>query len=88
MTLSLPVVIAAVALIVILLALLLRGGTLSRRDLLQPPRIVTLTPELESEVAQLLAAGEKIDAIKRVREETGAGLKEAKDVVEKLATER
>ena len=36
----------------------------------------------EGEVRRLLAAGKKIEAIKLVRERTGLGLKEAKDLVE------
>lgn len=39
---------------------------------------------LESELIELLQAGRKIEAIKRFRAETGAGLKEAKDAVEAL----
>lgn len=38
--------------------------------------------QLRAEVQHLLAAGQKIHAIKLYRERTGAGLKEAKDVVE------
>ena len=88
MTLSLPLVIAVIALIVIMLALLLRGVTISHTDLLQAPRIVMLSPELEGEVADLLVSGQKIEAIKRVREETDAGLKEAKDLIEKIEMRR
>ena len=33
---------------------------------------------------RLAAAGQKIQAIKRLREETGLGLKEAKDIVDRL----
>ncbi|MBO9575853.1 MAG: ribosomal protein L7/L12 [Sphingobium sp.] len=40
--------------------------------------------ELEAQVRALLADGNKIDAIKLVRETTGLGLKEAKDFVEAL----
>ncbi len=40
--------------------------------------------ELEAEVRVMLANGEKIEAIKLVREVTGLGLKEAKDYVEGL----
>jgi len=36
------------------------------------------------EVMRLAAAGQKIQAIKRLREETGMGLKQAKDVVDQL----
>lgn len=39
---------------------------------------------LEQEVQQLLSQNRKIEAIKRVREETGYGLKQAKDYVERL----
>jgi hypothetical protein len=39
----------------------------------------------EREVLDLLRRGEKIEAIKRVRQWTGLGLKEAKDAVEALA---
>ena len=39
----------------------------------------------EAELLRMLQAGEKIQAIKRYREWTGAGLKEAKDAVEGLA---
>lgn len=38
--------------------------------------------ELSDKTRQALAAGRKIDAIKQVREETGLGLKEAKELVE------
>ena len=40
---------------------------------------------LEGELLDLLRKGRKIEAIKRYREATGAGLKEAKDAVEALA---
>src|SRR5262249_3636310 len=38
----------------------------------------------EDEVATLLEQGQKIEAIKRYRERTGVGLKEAKDAVEAI----
>ena len=38
----------------------------------------------EDEVRELAASGNKIEAIKRIREETGAGLAEAKAAVEAL----
>lgn len=40
---------------------------------------------LEEELRELLGAGNKIQAIKRYREETGVGLAEAKEAVEALA---
>ena len=47
------------------------------------------TPEvagdLAAQVLTLMAEGRKIEAIKRYRERTGAGLKAAKDAVEALA---
>ena len=42
---------------------------------------------IEGQVLTLLRAGRKIQAIKRYRELTGAGLREAKDRVESLAEE-
>ena len=41
-------------------------------------------PEVEREARRLLDDGGKIAAIKRVRELTGMGLKEAKDYVDSL----
>ena len=43
-----------------------------------------IDPALLDEIGRLAADGQKIDAIKRLREATGLGLKEAKDVVESL----
>ncbi|MUL79817.1 ribosomal protein L7/L12 [Mycolicibacterium sp. CBMA 226] len=41
-------------------------------------------PGVSPEVLRLAAAGQKIQAIKRLREETGLGLKQAKDIVDRL----
>jgi ribosomal protein L7/L12 len=41
--------------------------------------------EFDAELVSLLREGKKIAAIKRYREETGAGLKDAKDAVEEIA---
>ncbi len=43
---------------------------------------VSSTPDWEAEARDMMAAGNKIMAIKLVRESTGLGLKEAKDLVE------
>jgi len=43
-----------------------------------------LTPEVSDEVRKLAASGKKIAAIKRLRNESGLGLKAAKQVVERL----
>ena len=43
---------------------------------------------LEYQILLLLQAGKKIEAVKLYRQETGAGLKEAKDAVEALAAEK
>jgi hypothetical protein len=45
-----------------------------------------LTDEARQAVDRQLRSGHKIAAIKRVREETGAGLKEAKEAVEAYAS--
>ncbi len=49
---------------------------------LRPP--VTLSPAVEAEARALMADGRKIEAIKLVRDATGAGLKESKDLAESL----
>jgi hypothetical protein len=41
--------------------------------------------EISDQVIAAIGAGRKIEAIKILREETGLGLKEAKDVVDSLA---
>jgi len=41
-------------------------------------------PDVDPEVLGLAKAGRKIEAIKRYRELTGVGLKDAKDFVERL----
>ena len=43
---------------------------------------------LSDEVVAAVDSGNKIEAIKLLREETGVGLKEAKDVIDALAAER
>ena len=43
-----------------------------------------LPPEIADEVRALSAAGRKIEAIKLVRESTGLGLAEAKQLVERM----
>ena len=43
-----------------------------------------LPAELDRELRVYLQKGQKIEAIKRLRQATGSGLKEAKEVVEKL----
>lgn len=42
-------------------------------------------PPVSPEVVQLALAGKKIQAIKVLREQTGLGLKESKDIVDALA---
>jgi len=41
--------------------------------------------ELEGQVRALIAQGRKVEAVKRVRETTGWGLKESKDYVDALS---
>jgi ribosomal protein L7/L12 len=49
------------------------------------PPPIQFAPGSHEEIQALVAQGKKIDAIKRVREMTGLGLKEAKDYVEQLS---
>lgn len=78
-----PVIIGAILVGVILVAVLalwLRRG----QDIVVVPPVAPAQPggDVPAEVQALLARGKKIEAIKRVRERTGLGLKEAKDYVE------
>jgi ribosomal protein L7/L12 len=45
---------------------------------------ITLPPEIEKELRQLVMSGNIILAVQRVRELTGAGLKVSKDYVDSL----
>ncbi len=47
----------------------------------------TLTPEQRQAFAQALYAGNKIEAIKQLRDVSGLGLKEAKEVLDRLEAE-
>lgn len=49
-----------------------------------PAALAGLSPEGRAEVQRLKAAGQEIQAIKYVREQTGLGLKDAKDLVDRL----
>jgi ribosomal protein L7/L12 len=83
------IIIAVVVVLVVAAALWLRRlgrGSASGSLHLQPSNqpSVRLDPAAEQALRELLARGNKIEAIKRVRELTGMGLKEAKDYVESL----
>ncbi len=83
------IIIAVVVVLVVAAALWLRrlGGASASSSLPVQPNNrppVQLDPAGEQAVRELLAGGNKLEAIKRVRELTGLGLKEAKDYVESL----
>ena len=97
MHVPIPVLAAiGVAFVALILFALLRRPR--GRDLMGPPRSRVpaqpraarepfpsgLPPALELEVQALLEQGKKIEAIRRVREETHVGLGEAKTMVERL----
>lgn len=46
-----------------------------------------LTPEQRQAFAHALYAGRKIEAIKQLRELSGLGLKESKDIIDRLETD-
>jgi ribosomal protein L7/L12 len=85
-----------IAVLALLGALMSRGGStkqLERRlerverklDLLmQHQGVQQPEPEFDQDVVNLARSGRKIEAIKRYRELTGAGLKDAKDAVERI----
>lgn len=89
MMVPVPVLAIAGAVMLLLVWKLVRRG--SGRDLIAPPAMPEprvspqdLPPGLEGEVRALIAERRKIEAIKRVREATGLGLKEAKELVEAI----
>jgi hypothetical protein len=79
---------AAGFLIAVLIIILIRWRRSQRRpdDLRAPPRIpptaANLSPDLRAQIRQLKGDGRVIEAIKLAREQTGLGLKEAKDLVD------
>lgn len=89
MNVSLILIGAALIVVVVLLILwLLRRswGNFPSETPRQPPIISRSSASIEndSEVRTLIAHGNKIAAIKRVRDMTGLGLKEAKDYVDAI----
>jgi large subunit ribosomal protein L7/L12 len=49
-----------------------------------PPPVTDLSPELKAQILLLKAQGQKIEAVRMVRQRTGLGLKESKDLVEAI----
>jgi ribosomal protein L7/L12 len=90
--LELPLIaIAAVVVVVVVAVLVLRRGGGGGGVVVVPPRPEHSAPGAGGPhapgalgVSELLARGNKIGAIKLVREQTGLGLKEAKDYVDAL----
>lgn len=70
-------------LVVLLIGLLMTAGAARRKAVPLPPQ-VALAPDIEMSVRDLLVRRKKIEAIKLVREHSGLGLKDAKDVVDAM----
>lgn len=96
MFVSMPVIIAVAGVILLLLFLLVRRGSSDmierqRREAARgrshAPKPINRADEAEllaePEIREALDGGHKIEAIKLVRERTGLGLKEAKELVER-----
>ena len=85
-------ILLVVVLGLLLLTTLRRGDTVAQRldrverkvDLILDNLGINVQPLVIDGVAELLAAGRKIEAIKLYRERTGMGLKEAKDAVDRF----
>lgn len=77
---------AIVLIIILILLLSMRKNVQSTRTTDQPGRH-TDSQEHEKDIHYQLAMGNKIKAIKLYREQTGVGLKEAKEAVERMALE-
>jgi large subunit ribosomal protein L7/L12 len=50
-----------------------------------PPPVAAGEPQVSAQVHELAMRGEKIQAIKLLREQSGLGLRESKDIVDRLA---
>ena len=59
-------------------------GTLGTTTLSITTNTTTLSQQDSAEIQRLIRQGEKIEAIKLIRDRTGLGLKEAKDVADRL----
>ena len=95
MYVPLPLLIVAGLVFVVLLALAMRPrgrpddlmaapGSRVQRVAVQAGQKLELPTETRVEVERLLANGQVINAVKLVREATGSGLKDAKDVVDEM----
>jgi len=79
----------SLGLLIIILAALAASRPPRQNDLMRPPPMrpsspVPLDAATLAEVKALMESGQMIDAIKLVRNRTGLGLKEAKDLVDTL----
>ncbi|MBV1696107.1 MAG: hypothetical protein KGP27_16730 [Hyphomicrobiales bacterium] len=60
------------------------GSNIPETELLM--RVTRLAPETRTNVARLVKEGRMIEAVRDVRRELGCGLKEAKDVVDRISS--
>jgi hypothetical protein len=70
---------------------MLASGLLSAYQMMRPRKLFrmdNLGPDLHSEIGRLLGNEKQIEAIKLVRERTGLGLMEAKDIVDEIRKKR
>lgn len=84
------VILAVVGIMIVMLVLNRSWGNMPTRLEVPPPAAPgrgQSGPADDHTIRRLLAEGKNIEAIKRVREHTGMGLKEAKDYVEALAAD-
>lgn len=91
------VAVAAAAVLTIAALTIRRSARAARRELPEQPRAnapvatalvtapVALSAETTTEIDRLVEAGQKIQAIKIYRDRTGAGLREAKDAIDRWA---
>jgi hypothetical protein len=61
------------------------GSSIPETELLM--RLTRLAPETRTNVTRLVKEGRMIEAVRDVRNELGCGLKEAKDVVDRISSE-
>ncbi|WP_460800959.1 hypothetical protein [Microbacterium sp. GXF6406] len=85
----LAVIVLVIALLLLVIAAVLASAARRRIPRLKSAAtqaVATLSADTEARVRQLLAEGKQIEAVKLVREQTGAGMLDAKQAVDRQAS--
>jgi len=89
LTLGLFCLVGLMALVMVAISIWSHNTHISQDGWIDEPKLPKQTPsdQLIDEVCEMAQSGQRIEAIKLYRQNTGAGLKEAKDAVQALDCE-